>query len=132
VLVTAMRWTGLGALRRGPSAAGPTALVFRTGCSYRQRLEQVLAEFGWPSTARLEFGTLDGIIGCVAAEMGVTLLPRAVVERAEQARSIRIHALTGSQRRVETLFIRCRNVHQDTALRSFVARVMESTAALAA
>jgi LysR family transcriptional regulator, cell division regulator len=132
VLVTATRWTSLAALRRGTSAAGPTALVFRTGCSYRQRLEQVLAEFGWPSAARLEFGTLDGIIGCVAAEMGVTLLPRAVVERAEQNRSIRIHALTGSKGRVETLFIRRRDVHEDTALRSFVACVKESTAALAA
>jgi LysR family transcriptional regulator, cell division regulator len=132
VLVTAVRWTSLAALRRGTPAAGPTALAFRTGCSYRQRLEQVLAEFGWPSAARLEFGTLDGIIGCVAAEMGVTLLPRAVVERAEQNGSIRMHALSGSKGRVETLFIRRRDVHEDTALKSFVACVKESTAALAA
>ena len=34
---------------------------------------------GWPSAARFELGTLDGMIGCVAADMGVTLLPRAVV-----------------------------------------------------
>jgi DNA-binding transcriptional LysR family regulator len=132
VLVTAMRWTSLAGLRRGTSAAGPTALVFRTGCSCRQRLEQVLAEFGWPSAARLEFGTLDGIIGCVAAEMGVTLLPGAVVERAEQNRSIRTHALTGSKGRVETLFIRRRDVHEDTALRSFVTCLKERSAALAA
>ena len=64
--------------------------------------------------------------------MGVTLLPRAVVERAERNRSIRIHALTGSKGRVETLFIRRRDVHEDTALRSFVGCVKESTAALAA
>ena len=87
VLVTARRWSSLAALRAGTPESGPTALVFRTGCSYRQRLEQVLAEFGWPSALRLEFGTLDGIIGCVAADMGVTLLPRAVVERSEQRRT---------------------------------------------
>ena len=34
--------------------------------------------------------------------MGVTLLPRAVVERADLARSIRAHALTSVQRRVDT------------------------------
>lgn len=27
-------------------ASGPTALVFRTGCTYRQRLEQIFVEFG--------------------------------------------------------------------------------------
>ena len=84
VLVTARRWTSLAALRAGTPESGPTALVFRTGCTYRQRLEQVFAEFGWPSSARFELGTLDGMIGCVAADMGVTLLPRAVVERNDE------------------------------------------------
>ena len=72
------------ALRAGTPESGPTALVFRTGCTYRQRLEQVFSEFGWPSAARFELGTLDGMIGCVAADMGVTLLPRAVVGQNEQ------------------------------------------------
>ena len=75
----------LAALRAGTPESGPTALVFRTGCTYRQRLEQVFSEFGWPSAARFELGTLDGMIGCVAADMGVTLLPRAVVGRNEHA-----------------------------------------------
>ena len=64
--------------------------------------EQVFAEFGWPCATRIEFGTLDGILGCVAADVGVTLLPRAVVERAGLNGSIRAHALS-SQKRVETL-----------------------------
>jgi hypothetical protein len=28
-------------LRAGTLESGPTALVFRTGCTYRQRLEQI-------------------------------------------------------------------------------------------
>ena len=120
VLVTATQWSSPTALRKATSAPGPTALVFRTGCSYRQRLEQVLAEFGWPSAARLEFGTLDGIIGCVAADMGVTLLPRAVVERAGLTGSIRAHSLSGRSKWAETLFIRRRSNHEDSALKSFV------------
>ncbi|MGD4952652.1 LysR substrate-binding domain-containing protein, partial [Xanthomonas citri pv. citri] len=80
VLVSARRWSSLAELRAGTPQSGPTALVFRTGCTYRQRLEQIFVEFGWPSAARFELGTLDGMIGCVAADMGVTLLPRAVVE----------------------------------------------------
>src|ERR1019366_8884930 len=55
VLVTARRWTSLAALRAGTAQSGPTALVFRSGCTYRQRLEQVFNELGWPSAARFEF-----------------------------------------------------------------------------
>src|SRR3954449_5512748 len=49
VLVTARRWTSLAALRAGTPESGPTALVFRTGCTYRQRLEQVLFPFRRPA-----------------------------------------------------------------------------------
>jgi LysR family transcriptional regulator, cell division regulator len=67
MLVTARRWSSVDAVRAAKRTSGPTILVFRTGCTYRQRLEQILGEMGWPCAARLELGTLDGIIGCVAA-----------------------------------------------------------------
>src|SRR5580698_5496526 len=41
VLVSAKRFNNLVALRADTPESGPTALVFRTGCTYRQRLEQV-------------------------------------------------------------------------------------------
>jgi DNA-binding transcriptional LysR family regulator len=132
VLVTARRWTSLAALRAGTPESGPTALVFRTGCTYRQRLEQVFSEFGWPSAARFELGTLDGMIGCVAADMGVTLLPRAVVERDHVNRDISIHALGPSQSRVDTLFIQRRSAHQYSALQGFVACLERSEEVIAA
>ena len=119
VLVTARRWTSLAALRAGTPQSGPTALVFRTGCTYRQRLEQVLAEFGWPSAARFELGTLDGMIGCVAADMGVTLLPRAVVERTIRAATSASTRWRIASRRVDTLFIQRRSAHQYSALQGF-------------
>jgi DNA-binding transcriptional LysR family regulator len=132
VLVTARRWTSLAALRAGTPESGPTALVFRTGCTYRQRLEHVLAGFGWPSAARFELGTLDGMIGCVAADMGVTLLPRAVVERNDLSQSIRLHALTPSQSRVDTLFIQRRGAHQYSALQGLASCLRKSSQVIAA
>src|SRR4029077_4923734 len=120
VLGTARRWTSLAALRAGTPESGPTALVFRTGCIYRQRAEQVFTEFGWPSAARFELGTLDGMIGCVAADMGVTLLPRAVVERSAMNGRVTMHALSPSHARVETLFIQRRAGHQTSALHGFL------------
>ena len=132
VLITARRWTSLAALRAGTPESGPTALVFRSGCTYRQRLEQLFAEFGWPSAARFEFGTLDGMIGCVAADMGVTLLPRAVVERRDPGENIRIHGLGASLSRVDTLFIQRRAAHQYSALQGFASCLKDNGRVIAA
>jgi DNA-binding transcriptional LysR family regulator len=119
VLVTPRQFVSLGALRAGTPESGPTALVFRTGCTYRQRLEQLFTDLGWPSAVRFELGTLDGMIGCVAAGMGVSLLPRAVVERSEQRKDVSILALDTAWSRVDTLFIQRRSVHQYSALSGF-------------
>jgi len=132
VLVTARHWKNLAELRAGTPASGPTALVFRTGCTYRQRLEQVLNEFGWPLAARFELGTLDGMIGCVAADMGVTLLPRAVVERRDLDESIRLHALKASLSRVDTLFIQRRSAHQYSALQGLASCLGNGSQVIAA
>ena len=117
MLVTARHIKNLAELRAATPESGPTALVFRTGCTYRQRLEQVLTEFGWPAATRFELGTLDGMIGCVAAGMGITLLPRAVVGRNA---SVSIHSLGPAQSRVETLFIARRAAHEYSTLRGFI------------
>lgn len=129
VLVTARHLKSLAELRAATPESGPTALVFRTGCTYRQRLEQVLTEFGWPSATRFELGTLDGMVGCVAAGMGVTLLPRAVVERNE---SVGVHALGPAQSRVETLLITRRAAHEYSALRGFASCLHKQEAGIAA
>src|SRR5581483_9461296 len=109
VLVTPRRFASLAELRAGTPESGPTALVFRTGCTYRQRLEQAFSDFGWPSAARFELGTLDGMIGCVAVGMGVSLLPRAVVERSDQRENVRMHSLDMPWAQVDTLFIQRRS-----------------------
>ncbi|HKU08347.1 MAG TPA: LysR family transcriptional regulator [Bradyrhizobium sp.] len=129
VLVTAKHVKDLAALRAATPESGPTALVFRTGCTYRQRLEQVLTEFGWPSATRFELGTLDGMIGCVAAGMGVTLLPRAVVGKND---GVSVHALGTPQSRVETLFIARRAAHEYSALRGFISCLQKKDADIAA
>jgi len=60
------------------------------------------------------------MIGCVAADMGVTLLPRAVVARAHVSNDIGIHKLATPYAQVETLFIQRRSAHQYSALQGFV------------
>jgi DNA-binding transcriptional LysR family regulator len=82
-----------------------TAIVFRQGCSYRQRLETEFARRGWIPYQRLEFGTVDGILGCVAADVGVTLLPRAMVEGHAARKSLRVERLN-PKLLVDTLLVR--------------------------
>jgi DNA-binding transcriptional LysR family regulator len=61
--------------------ARTTLLAFRRGCSYRARAETALREAGLVPCRVMEFGALDAILGCVAAGMGITVLPRTVMER---------------------------------------------------
>ncbi|SFI39519.1 DNA-binding transcriptional regulator, LysR family [Bosea sp. OK403] len=118
-LVTPAAIDDLDALRRSAST-GLSVLTFRPGCSYRQRLEQVLARLGLPSYARLEFGTLDGILGCVAAGVGITLLPKAVFMQSAQRDALRWHPIDGEEGAVTTLFIRRRDAYESRALQRFL------------
>jgi DNA-binding transcriptional LysR family regulator len=95
-------------------------LVLRSGCSYRERLEHILERRGIVNVRRLEFGMLDAIIGCAAAGIGVTLLPRAVVEAARDAGRVAIHELLPDEARVETVFIRRRDSFVSSALAKFI------------
>lgn len=96
-------------------------LVFRAGCSYRARLEALLTGLRIPTLRRLELGTLEGIIGCVAAGLGVTLLPRAVVAAQAQAGLVALHALPPpGEARVSTMFIRRRDGFASHALTRFL------------
>ncbi len=83
----------------------PKAIVFRMGCSYRQKFEHFLVDEGFNNFEEMEFGTIDGIIGCVGAGLGITMLPRSVVERSSRRKEIRIHELPRQTNLVETSFV---------------------------
>jgi len=120
VLVTAP-WQGPPRWLSPSSDAAPAAeqaklIVFRAGCSYRRRFEALIAAAGVVEVRHLEFGTLDGIIGCVAAGVGISLLPRAVVEPARATGRIATHALPAGGARAVTVLVRRRDAHVPAAL----------------
>ena len=69
------------------------------------------------------------MIGCVAADMGVTMLPRAVVGRND---TVSIHTLKAAQSEVDTLFIQRRSAHQYSALQGFTSCLDKSGRVIAA
>ena len=95
-------------------------IVFQIGCSYRQRLEAVLAEMGIVTMKPLEFGSLDAIVSCVAAGVGVTMLPKGVVAAAWQEGRIAVHELRPELSAVETLFVRRTDGYVSSALAAFL------------
>jgi DNA-binding transcriptional LysR family regulator len=94
-------------------------VILRAGCSYRQRLEEVLARRGVVGLRRLEFGTLEAILGAVAAGLGVTLMPRALIGPAWRGGQIRAHRLPATEARVQTVFVRRRDMLPSSALLAF-------------
>lgn len=79
VLISAADWAPISSLN-DLVARGPVELMtFREGCSYRQRLVDWLRREGVPIAQVSEFGTFEAILGCVAAGMGVSLVPRAIL-----------------------------------------------------
>jgi DNA-binding transcriptional LysR family regulator len=73
----------------------------------------------------MELGTLDGIMSCVAAGMGITLLPKAVVERHGSRRSVRCHELPSAFANVTTVFIRNQDAVVTPALSALLALTHE-------
>lgn len=95
-------------------------VVLRAGCSYRLRLEAMLARRGVVGPRLLEFGTLDVILACVGAGLGVTLLPRALAEGAWREGRVGVHSLSSEEAWVETVFVRRRDAYTASALAAFL------------
>lgn len=97
-----------------------TLLVFRVGCSYRRKLEDWLHLQGIIPAKIMEFGTLEGILGCIHAGLGVSLLPRSVVERAMVQYNLRIHQISDKSYLTPTLFIRRKDTYETAAMSEFI------------
>ena len=104
-------------------------VVLRAGCSYRQRLEDLLSRRGIVVSRLLEFGTLEAIFGCVAAGLGITLLPQSLVGPVWQHGRVAVHRLAPAEALVETLFIRRRDALVSSALAAFLRHIRPAGAA---
>jgi LysR family transcriptional regulator, cell division regulator len=95
-------------------------IVLKAGCSYRLQLEAMLARRGIVGVRQLEFGTLEAIISCVGAGLGVTLLPRALLGSVWKHGRVGVHLLPENEKWVETVFVRHREGFVSSALGSFL------------
>jgi len=120
VLMTTPKLGSLDALAEGGE---PRMIVLRRGCSYRQRLEEILARRGFAAPRLLEFGTLEAVFGCVAAGLGVTLLPKALIGKVWREGRVALHTLPARDGIVDTVFVRRRDAYISGALAAFLAEM---------
>ena len=114
---------GLASLEAALQGGIARIVVLRAGCSYRQRLEMLLARRGIAVPRLMEFGTLEAIFGCVAAGLGITLLPRALIGPVWRSGRVSLHSLPPAEANVATVFIHRREAHLSSALRAFLDQV---------
>ncbi len=97
-----------------------TLLVFPTGCSYRRILEQWLQSYGLLPKKIIEFDTLEAIIGCVCAGLGISLLPLSVAERFAKKGTLKIYPIGNTYSKVQVIFIYRQNQFIPASLRRFI------------
>jgi DNA-binding transcriptional LysR family regulator len=94
-----------GAIRSARDVGGQALLAFEAGCPYRLRLEQWFAQSGELPKNVVEMSSWHAILGCTAAGMGVSLLPRVVLSTFPQASFLSVHPLPRALAHAPTMLV---------------------------
>ncbi|MDF2684812.1 MAG: LysR family transcriptional regulator [Brevibacillus sp.] len=95
-------------------------LFFGKGCFHRERLEQWLSEENVGPLNIMEFGTIEAIIGGVAAGLGVSLLSHSSVRNWEDAGKVRCFRIPERYRHSVVSFVYQRESFRTSAFEKFV------------
>lgn len=93
-------------------------LVYSHGCYYRNVLEKWFHEEGIYPKRVLEFRTVEAIIGCVRAGMGIAVMIKDIIN--ERDHSLTLTPLPKNYSRVPTTFITRKDVFYSAALDKFI------------
>lgn len=93
-------------------------IIFRDGCAYRARALAWQRAAGHVRADAMEFGTLEGILGCVSVGLGWTLMPRRVVERSPLAADLVVESLPADVGCVPTGIVYLRDTPPLSALQT--------------
>ena len=114
---------------RGADPVMQPLILFREGCAYRARALAWQRAIGHAQADAMEFGTLEGILGCVAVGLGWTLMPRRVAEQSIHAADLVIESVPADIGQVPTGMIRLREGPAMVAVNTLAAAVAETAQA---
>jgi LysR family transcriptional regulator, cell division regulator len=98
----------------------PTLLVLYEGCKYRAMLENWLQQSGVVPYKIMQFGTLEGILGCVAAGMGITMLPWTIISQLNYVGKVNTHVLPEICPTMPITLIRRKDLTTGNAINAFI------------
>jgi DNA-binding transcriptional LysR family regulator len=98
----------------------PTLVVFPEGCAYRTVLETWLRHSGIVPYKVMELRSLEGVLGCVSAGMGIAMYPRSVITNLKYAGKVGMHTVSGDFATVPTLFVRRKDTVMTRAMSAFI------------
>ncbi len=107
------------------SLQGETVLLTEQGCSYRELIEQEMDRVGVRAGATLEFGSIEAIKQCVAADMGLAVLPSMAAEHEVPAGRLAMPAWQGTGYSVVTQVAWHKDKWLSPAMRAFLAVTFE-------
>ena len=96
-----------------------TILVFRSGCSYRAQLERWLRDTGNVPYQIMELGSIEGILGCISAGMGISFLPRSAVDNKNSQKTFTLIPLPEDFSKMTTWFVSRREEKPSKAMSVF-------------
>lgn len=102
-------------------------ILFREGCAYRSRAIAWQRTTGHAIADAMEFGTLEGILGCVAIGLGWTLMPRRVVEQSPHFSDLQLTSLPPEIARIPTGMVRWREAPPMLALQTLNKAIRATT-----
>ncbi|ARF16533.1 LysR family transcriptional regulator [Sporosarcina ureae] len=100
-------------------------LCFRKGCGYRARLESWLEDEQFKPTKMMEFGTLETILGSVAAGLGVTFVPRSTVSHLLDQGLVYCYHLPPKYSQIKTVFVRRADSYLTPTIAKFIKVINE-------
>ena len=92
-------------IRSPRDVASETVLAFEHGCAYRLRMQQWFARAGVLPERIVEMSSWHAIVGCTAARMGISILPRMVLTTFPLAKYLSFHPLPSELNHAPTVLV---------------------------
>jgi DNA-binding transcriptional LysR family regulator len=83
----------------------PAILVFEQGCPWRMRLDSWFDRTGDLPERKIEITSYHAMLGCVVVGMGISLVPRMVLDTLPERDKLRVHPLPPELRHAQTFMI---------------------------
>ncbi|AIQ62344.1 hypothetical protein PSTEL_03730 [Paenibacillus stellifer] len=102
-----------------------TLLILNLDCMYRMQLEEWLRDEGYRLANVMQFGTMEGLLGCVKAGIGYAVLPVSYYNKLNVKDGIRCYPFPERYGEVPTVFIRRRDLYMTSAFQQFIEELKE-------